>query len=45
MIWLQSGFRVRAYIFGLGPKLVGPFTTLGGDGFSFKNGTINDHAY
>ena len=25
---LQISFRVRAYIFGFGPKLVGPFTTL-----------------
>ena len=24
----QINFRVRAYIFGLGPKLIGPFTTL-----------------
>ena len=25
---LQNSFRVRAYIFGFGPELVGPFTTL-----------------
>ena len=32
MIWVSDQFsgsgRVRAYIFGFGPELVGPFTTL-----------------